>query len=69
MTCCADDIQYGGIIAETKGKCTQLNTGDWLYVTAVVSVEKHKAYRGVGPVLKVTEYTMTSPPENQVVSF
>lgn len=69
MTCCADDIQYGGIIAETVGKCTQLNTGEWLNVTATVSIEKHKAYRGVGPVLRVTEYTMTSAPENQVVTF
>ena len=69
MTCCADDIQYGGIIAETVGKCTNLNTGDWLMVTAKVSVEKHKAYRGVGPVLRVIEYAATSAPAEQVVSF
>ena len=63
MTCCADDIQYGGIIAETMGNCTNLNTGDWLNVTAKISVEKHKAYRGVGPVLRVIDYAMTSAPE------
>ena len=62
MTCCADDIQYGGIIAETMGNCTNLNTGDWLNVTAKISVEKHKAYRGVGPVLRVIDYAMTSAP-------
>ena len=69
MTCCADDIQYGGIIAETMGNCTNLNTGDWLNVTAKISVEKHKAYRGVGPVLRVIDYAMTSAPEEQVVTF
>ncbi len=69
MTCCADDIQYGGIIAETVRKCTNLKTGDWLNVTAKISVEKHKAYRGVGPVLRVTDYAMTSAPEEQVVTF
>lgn len=69
MTCCADDIQYGGIIAETMGNCTNLNTGDWINVTAKILVEKHKAYRGVGPVLRVIDYAMTSAPEEQVVTF
>ncbi len=69
MTCCADDIQYAGLVAVTDRKCDTLKTGDWLYVTAVISLEKHKAYRGVGPVLKVTEYAATSEPSEKVVSF
>ncbi len=69
MTCCADDIQYAGFIAETKGKCTILQTGDWLNVTATIMIEKHKAYRGVGPVLKVKDYAKTTEPEEKVVTF
>ena len=69
MTCCADDIQYAGFIAETEGKCTVLVTGDWLNVTAKISIEKHKAYRGIGPVLKVISYAKTSEPEDKVVTF
>lgn len=69
MTCCADDIQYAGLIAVTNGSCETLKTGDWVNVTSVISVEKHKAYRGVGPVLKVKEYALTSEPEEKVVSF
>ena len=69
MTCCADDIQYAGFIAETSGKCTMLQTGEWLNVTATISIEKHKAYRGIGPVLKVKTYARTSEPEEKVVTF
>lgn len=69
MTCCVEDIQYAGLIAETKGSCDVLKTGDWLYVTAVVSVEKHKAYRGLGPVLKVKDYSATTAPEEKVATF
>ena len=69
MTCCADDIQYAGFIAETEGKCTILQTGDWLNVTATIMFEKHKAYRGVGPVLKVKDYAKTTEPEEKVVTF
>lgn len=69
MTCCADDIQYAGFIAETEGKCTILQTGDWLNVTATIMIEKHKAYRGVGPVLKVKDYAKTTEPEEKVVTF
>lgn len=69
MTCCADDIQYAGFIAETQGKCTVLQTGDWLNVTATIMIEKHKAYRGVGPVLKVKDYAKTTEPEEKVVTF
>lgn len=68
MTCCADDIQFAGLIAVCNQKCN-LVTGDWVNVTATISIEKHKAYRGVGPVLKVVEYALTAEPEEKVVTF
>lgn len=69
MTCCADDIQYAGLICETEKPCMLLTTGEWLMVTATISIERHKIYRGIGPVLKVTEYAKTSEPEEKVVTF
>ena len=46
MTCCAEDVQYAGLIAECETPCMSLKTGDWIMITATVSVEKHKAYKG-----------------------
>lgn len=69
MTCCADDIQYAGLMAVCDKECSTLKTGDWLMVTATVSIEYHKAYKGTGPLLKVKEYALTSAPAEQVVTF
>ena len=69
MTCCAEDVQYAGLIAECETPCMSLKTGDWIMITAAVSVEKHKAYKGVGPVLRVKEYAATTEPAEKVVTF
>lgn len=69
MTCCADDIQYAGLLAQCNKPCTLLKTGDWVNVTAEISIEKHKIYRGKGPVLKVIEYALTCAPDEKVVTF
>lgn len=69
MTCCAEDVQYAGLIAECEAPCMSLKTGDWIMITATVSVEKHKAYKGVGPVLRVKEYAATTEPAEKVVTF
>ncbi len=69
MTCCAEDVQYAGLIAECETPCMSLKTGDWIMITATVSVEKHKAYKGVGPVLRVKEYAATTEPAEKVVTF
>lgn len=68
MTCCADDIQYAGLMCKTEGKCI-VKTGDWLNITATISIEFNKAYKSKGPVLKVLEYTLTGEPEEKVVTF
>lgn len=69
MTCCAEDVQYAGLIAECETPCMSLKTGDWIMITATVSVKKHKAYKGVGPVLRVKEYAATTEPAEKVVTF
>ena len=51
MTCCVDDIQFCGIPCRYE-KAAQLESRSWVMVTAKITAEKHKLYKGdVGPVL------------------
>ena len=51
MTCCVDDIQFCGIPCRYAEAAT-LESRSWVMVTARVSAEKHKLYKGdIGPVL------------------
>ncbi len=68
MTCCVDDITYCCIVAEWKNSA-QLQSRQWVNVTGVIQVERHKMYRGKGPVMKVQEVVMTSAPEQEVATF
>lgn len=68
MTCCADDIQYGGLIAVWDG-ASGLKTRDWITVTATLEFEYNKGYRGKGPVLHVISAEPAQAPEEQVVTF
>lgn len=68
MTCCADDINYGGLICETAD-AVNWHTRDWAVLTATVKIQRHKGYRGTGPVLQAISLSRTTPPEQQVVTF
>lgn len=68
MTCCADDIQYAGIVCDWQNAETVQNKG-WVMLTAKISLKKHKAYQNVGPVLEALSVSITTPPENQVAEF
>ena len=68
MTCCADDIQYGGLICKWK-RASSLRSRDWIIVTAKVSVERHKLYGREGPVLIVTAMEYAQKPEQEVVTM
>ena len=51
MTCCVDDIQFCGIPCRYD-KAATLESRSWVMVTAKITAEKHKLYRGdIGPVL------------------
>ncbi len=51
MTCCVDDIQFCGIPCRYEGAST-LESRSWVMVTAKITCEKHKLYKGdEGPVL------------------
>ncbi len=51
MTCCVDDIQFCGIPCRYD-KPQELESRSWVMVTAKVTAERHKLYKGdLGPVL------------------
>ena len=51
MTCCVDDIQFCGIPCRYDQAAT-LESRSWVMVTAKITAEKHKLYKGdLGPVL------------------
>lgn len=68
MTCCADDIAYHPLVCIFAEK-TSLNTRDWVTLTGKIKVEKHKLYRGLGPVLYVTATDFAVPPAQEVATF
>ena len=68
MTCCADDIAYHPLVCIFSTPST-LKTRDWVTLTGKIKLEKHKLYRGVGPVLYVTETAFAVPPAQEVATF
>lgn len=68
MTCCVDDIRYGGLISIFKSDTT-LKNEEWVTVKGTVKIEKHKLYRTQGPVLYVESTEFTVPPQQVVATF
>ena len=68
MTCCVDDIAFNPLVCIFPEK-TNLKTRDWVTVTGTIKVEKHKLYRGPGPVLYVTKTEFAVPPAQEVATF
>lgn len=68
MTCCADDIAYHPLVCIFSEKTT-LNTRDWVTLTGKLRVEKHKLYRGMGPVLYVSTTEFAVKPAQEVATF
>ena len=70
MTCCVDDIQFCGIPCRYK-EAKELESRSWVMVTAKISAEKHKLYKGdVGPVLTAIEVVKgATPADPDVATF
>lgn len=68
MTCCVDDITYAGVICRAD-KEYKFNTGDWVTVTAKISIEYSKIYQSKGPVLDIISVEPAEEPEQKVVTF
>ena len=68
MTCCADDITFGGLICNFK-KDTTLNTGDWVLLTAKIKIENHPMYQRKGPVLYAETTAFAVKPNPELATF
>jgi uncharacterized membrane protein YcgQ (UPF0703/DUF1980 family) len=68
MTCCVEDIQYCWMAAQYD-KDYEISEREWVMVTAKIKVQKHKLYRGKGPLLFVQEIAKAAPPEKEVATF
>ena len=68
MTCCEADIAYNPLVCIFAEK-TSLKTRDWVTLTGEIKLEKHKLYRGVGPVLYVQNTEFAVAPVQEVATF
>lgn len=68
MTCCVDDIQYCWLVSEWE-KAELLENRQWIRVTGRINLQRHKLYKGKGPVLQVQEVVLTDAPEQEVATF
>ena len=69
MTCCEADIAYKGLLCRTD-KAHDFAQGEWVKLTAVISMEKHRVYKSEkGPVLTAKSIEKTEAPEELVATF
>ena len=68
MTCCEADIEYSGL-ACVLPLVLDLQTRDWILVTAKIEYKKHYVYKGKGPVLTAISVEKTTPPDEQLATF
>lgn len=68
MVCCAEDVTFLGVVAKGD-ELKKYKNHDWIEVTAEIKVEKHRAYRGKGPVLYMLDVKPCEKLKNDIVSF
>lgn len=70
MTCCVDDIQFGGLVAKYEPAFfPKLVHGGWAVMTAEIAEEYNDMYGSNGPVFHVKEILLTQPPEEELATF
>ncbi|MGN0722356.1 MAG: hypothetical protein ACI4LZ_10405 [Anaerovoracaceae bacterium] len=68
MTCCVEDIQFGGLVAKYPGS-QSLDHGGWVIMKATIKKEYNKMYQSEGPVFHVIEVEKCQAPEEEVATF
>lgn len=68
MTCCADDIQYCGLVSKVKNTQPVINS-QWYVVIAEIDYRFSRLYGKKGPIFNVIDLTESQPPEEQVATF
>ena len=68
MTCCVEDIQFGGLVAKLP-EARSLEHGGWVVMTAVMRKEFNHMYQSEGPVFDVMNVEKVTAPEEEVATF
>ena len=69
MTCCVDDIQFCGVPCKYEGS-KNLESRQWVQVTATVKAENHFLYKGeLGPILTAIRVEPAAPAVQDVATF
>ena len=68
MTCCIEDIQFGGLVAKYQ-KSQELEHGGWAVMIAKVEKEFNHMYQSEGPVFHVISVDKVTAPEEEVATF
>ena len=68
MTCCVQDIQFGGLVAKYADS-QSLEHGGWAGITAKIQKEYNKMYQSEGPVYHVINLEKCQAPEEEVATF
>jgi hypothetical protein len=67
MTCCVEDIAFSGLFCENGAE--KVDDGDWINLTAKISVKHSKLYGRKGPVLTWISCKPGQPPAEPVATF
>ena len=68
MTCCVQDIQFGGLVAKYPDS-QSLDHGGWVVMKATIKKEYNKMYQSEGPVFHVIEVEKCDAPAEEVATF
>ncbi len=68
MTCCVEDITFGGLVAKYD-KAQELEHGGWVVMTAKVEKEFSHMYQSEGPVFHVIDVEKVEPLVEDVATF
>ncbi|MCD8307432.1 MAG: GTPase [Clostridia bacterium] len=69
MTCCEADIQYDGFAVNTNGLLKDIQTRDWLMITAKITIGYSPMYRQEGPIFNAITLERTDPPAEAVATY
>lgn len=68
MTCCVDDIEFGGLVAKYPQAQT-LDHGGWVHMVATIKNEYNDMYGSEGPVFHVISVEKVEPLADEVATF
>ncbi|MCD8286248.1 MAG: GTPase [Clostridia bacterium] len=69
MTCCEADIAYDGFAVNTNNLLQNIQTRDWLLITAKITIGYSPMYRQEGPIFNAITLEPTDPPAETVATY